>query len=74
MSIFTKDFFDEEMARDWTLSESDLKQISTVISSYRLYFAIQRVFNSASGRFPRRYLRPFSPHFLHGTKTMLKGI
>jgi TnpA family transposase len=41
MSIFTKDFSDEEMARDWTLSESDLKQILTVISSYRLYFAIQ---------------------------------
>ncbi len=41
MSIFTKDFSDEEMARDWTLSESDLKQISTVISSYRPYFAIQ---------------------------------
>lgn len=41
MDIFTKDFSDEEMARDWTLSESDLKQISTVISSYRLYFSIQ---------------------------------
>ena len=41
MNIFTKDFSDEEMARDWTLSESDLKQISTVISSYRLYFATQ---------------------------------
>ena len=41
MSLFTKDFSDEEMARDWTLSELDLKQISTVISSYRLYFAIQ---------------------------------
>jgi TnpA family transposase len=41
MSIFTKDFSDEEMARDWTLSESDLKQISTVNNLYRLYFAIQ---------------------------------
>jgi len=41
MSIFTKDFSDEEMARDWTLSESDLKQISTVSNLYRLYFAIQ---------------------------------
>ncbi len=41
MNIFTKDFSDEEMARDWTLSESDLKQISTVNNLYRLYFAIQ---------------------------------
>lgn len=41
MDIFTKEFSDEEMARDWTLSESDIKQILTVISSYRLYFAIQ---------------------------------
>lgn len=41
MSILVEEFSDEEMARDWTLTDADLKLISNVISPYRLYFAVQ---------------------------------
>ena len=63
MSIFTKDFSDEEMARDWTLSESDLKLISTVIGSYRLYFAVQLCSIRLQGNF-RSSVSELSPRII----------
>jgi len=41
MNTFTKDFSDEEIARDWTLSDFNLKQISEFRKSYQLYAAVQ---------------------------------
>lgn len=41
MNTFTKDFSDEEIARDWTLSDFDLKQITEFRKSYQLYAAVQ---------------------------------
>jgi len=46
MNTFTKDFSDEEIARDWTLSDFNLEQITEFRKSYQLYAAVQRVFNS----------------------------
>jgi hypothetical protein len=41
MNIFTKDFTDGEIARDWTLSDFNLKQISEFRKSYQLYASVQ---------------------------------
>lgn len=41
MNTFTKNFSDEELTRDWTLSFTDIKQIGTITKSYQLYVGLQ---------------------------------
>ncbi len=36
-----QDFSDEEMARDWTLSEADKKEVNSYRTNFRLFIAIQ---------------------------------
>jgi hypothetical protein len=66
MNIFAKNFSDEEMARDWTLSDSDLKLISNVIGSYRLYFAAQLCSVRLQGNF-RSSVSELSPCIINGS-------
>ena len=51
---FSEHFSDEEMARDWTLSESDLKEITRYRKNARLYIAIQICCVRLYGRFFQR--------------------
>lgn len=51
---FSENFSDEEMARDWTLSQSDLKEISRFRKSARLYIAIQICCVRLYGRFVQK--------------------
>lgn len=44
-------FSDEEMARDWTLSERDTQEIGKYRTSYRLFIAIQLCSIRLYGRF-----------------------
>ena len=46
-----QEFSDEEMARDWTLSEGDREEIGKYRKSYRLYIAIQLCAVRLYGRF-----------------------
>lgn len=46
-----QDFSDEEMARDWTLTESDREEIGKYRKSFRLYMAIQLCAVRLYGRF-----------------------
>jgi TnpA family transposase len=46
-----QDFSDEEMARDWTLSESDRQELSKYRKNYRLFIAIQLCAVRLYGRF-----------------------
>lgn len=48
---FPQDFSDEEMARDWTLSESDKKEVSRYRVNSRLFIAIQICVTRLYGRF-----------------------
>ena len=70
MSIFTEDFSDEEMARDWTLTDSDLKLVSNVIGSYRLYFAIQLCSVRFQGSF-RSSVSELSPRIINYLSSQL---
>ncbi len=51
---FSENFSDEEMARDWTLSESDLQEVSRFRKSARLYIAIQICCVRLYGRFVQK--------------------
>ena len=46
-----QDFSDEEMAKDWTLSASDKKELSKYQKAYRLFIAIQLCCIRLYGRF-----------------------
>jgi len=41
MNTFTKDFSDEEITKDWTLSDFNLEQITEFRKSYQLYATVQ---------------------------------
>ena len=41
MNDFTKNFSDEELTRDWTLSAVDVKQIEQITKTFQVYVAIQ---------------------------------
>ena len=49
--VLPQAFSDEEMARDWTLSDDDREQIGKHRKSYRLYFALQLCAVRIYGRF-----------------------
>ncbi len=46
-----QDFSDEEMARDWTLSEDDIQEVRKYRKDYRLFFSIQLCAIRLYGRF-----------------------
>ena len=46
-----QDFSDEEMARDWTLSEADKKEVNRYRTNSRLFIAIQLCAVRLYGRF-----------------------
>ncbi len=46
-----QEFSDEEMARDWTLSEDDIQEIRKYRKDYHLFFAIQLCAIRLYGRF-----------------------
>lgn len=46
-----RDFSDEEMARDWTISETDKKEINRYRTNFRLFIAIQLCAIRLYGRF-----------------------
>ncbi len=64
MNIFVKDFSDEEIARDWTLSDSDLKQISAFRKSYQLYAGVQICSVRLQGFFLAS-VQELSPHIIN---------
>jgi hypothetical protein len=51
LSFVTNECSDEELARDWTLSSSDTKQIIQYHKQYRIHFAIQLCALRLYGRF-----------------------
>ncbi len=64
MNTFTKDFSDEEIARDWTLSDLDLKQISAFRKSYHLYAGVQICSVRLQGFFLAS-VQELSPHIIN---------
>jgi len=64
MNTFTKDFSDEEIARDWTLFDLDLKQISTFRKSYQLYAGVQICSIRLEGGFLAS-VQELSPHIIN---------
>ena len=49
--MLSQDFSDEEMARDWTISESDKKEINRYRTNSRLFIFIQICAVRLYGRF-----------------------
>lgn len=63
-----QDFSDEEMARDWTLSEADQKEVNRYRTNSRLFIAIQLSAVRLYGRFLVE-VNDLSPRFLSSAKT-----
>jgi hypothetical protein len=64
MNTFTKDFSDEEIARDWTLSDFNLEQITEFRKSYQLYAAVQICSIRLQGCFLGS-VQELSPHIIN---------
>jgi len=64
MSNYTRKFSDEEIARDWTLSKSDLEHLQTVSKTYQLYVAIQICSIRLQGSFFDS-IQTLSPHIIN---------
>lgn len=58
-----RDFSDEEMARDWTISETDKKEINRYRTNFRLFIAIQLCAIRLYGRFLEE-INDLSPRIL----------
>ena len=65
---FPQEFSDEEMARDWTLSESDMQEIGKYWKSFRLFIATQLCAVRLYGRFLNEVheLSPRIVNYLNG--------
>ena len=61
---FPQHFPEEEMARDWTLSDSDRAEIRKYRKSFRLVVAIQLCAVRLYGRFCSQ-VHDLSPHVVH---------
>ncbi len=64
MNSFEKDFSDEEIARDWTLSDLDLKQIYAFRKSSQLYAGVQICAVRLQGSFLAS-VQELSPHIIN---------
>ncbi len=64
MNTFTKGFSDEEIARDWTLSDFNLEQITEFRKSYQLYAAVQLCSIRLHGCFLAS-VQELSPHIIN---------
>ncbi len=64
MNTFTKGFSDEEIARDWTLSDFNLEQITEFRKSYQLYAAVQLCSIRLHGCFLGS-VQELSPHIIN---------
>ena len=59
-----ENFSDEEMIRDWTLSDEDKQEISEYRKIFRLYIAIQICAVRLYGRFLNQ-VHDLSPHIMN---------
>jgi TnpA family transposase len=70
-AFLPQDFSDEEMVRDWTLSDADLQEIGKYRKSFRLYFSMQLCAVRLYGRFLLE-VKNLSPRIISYLNTQLE--